>query len=77
MRASAREKNPELASEATELAFASLSDRNADERAKFWESMRKGILQTIETAPDEDCKKAAQCLARICFKIGHAADGHP
>ena len=75
-RASAREQNPKLAAEATDIAFASLSDLNANERSKFWEGIRKGVLEACEDAPDDDSKKAAQCFARIFFKIGHAADGH-
>lgn len=76
-RARTKEKNIESATKATEIAFRLLSDSNADERAAFWKRIHLAITKEASSAPDADCKIAAEELAKICFKIGHAADGHP
>lgn len=73
----AKQMNPESAAKATEIAFRSLSNLNANERAAFWRRIQDAISKEAETAPDADCKAAAEELAKICYKIGHAADGHP
>lgn len=72
-----REQAPQLAAQATELAFKALSNQNADARVAFWKRVQETIVKEAQSAPDTDCKEAAEALARICFKIGHAADGHP
>lgn len=75
-RNSVRERGPHLASEAIEVAINGLSNLNADERAAFWNRIHSNINDIAQTAPDDNCKLAADKLALICYKLAHLTDGH-